>query len=143
MHVTGTFNEISSAVSTMTLDQRLLLSLVLGAICALIQSVIFPPTRLSTGAAQVHTPEAGCPHQHSNALPSSPFHFVDQLLPSVVLVSVANEFIFKSDSWPFSTPVASLYSLNAGKTPGSRGIINDRASSNPIAILKFRNPFAV
>jgi hypothetical protein len=53
MHVTGTFNEISSAVSLMTLDQRLLMSLVLGACCALVQAVIFPPSRYSTGAAQV------------------------------------------------------------------------------------------
>lgn len=87
MHVTGTFNEISSAVSVMTLDQRLLMALVLGASCAAIQAVIFPPSRLSTGVAQI--------------------------TPSVALVSIVNELFFNSESWPFGAPLPSLHSLSA------------------------------
>jgi hypothetical protein len=112
MYVTGTFNEISSAVSAMTLDQRLLLALVLGAICAAIQAVIFPPSRLSTGVAQVAPTfpllfsTCPCPRPP----PQSP-----QLTPSIALVSVLNELFFKSESWPFGTQLPSLQSLHAGK----------------------------
>jgi hypothetical protein len=110
MHVTGTFNEISSAVSVMTLDQRLLLSLVLGSICAAIQAVIFPPSRHSTGVAQV-----GVLLWLTSRAHYRPRYPTPQITPSIALVSFVNELIFKSDSWPFGAPLPALQSLQAGK----------------------------
>jgi hypothetical protein len=67
MYVTGAMHELSSAVAVMTLDQRLLLALVLGSFCALIQAVVFPPSKYSTGVAQVRETRRAlfAPHPHS------------------------------------------------------------------------------
>jgi hypothetical protein len=49
-------------------------------------------------------------------LTSPPPPAEEQLLPSIVLVSFVNEVFFKSESWPFSTPFASLHSILSGKS---------------------------
>ena len=60
MHITGSFNDISSTVSALSLDHRLLLSLLLAACCAAIQAVIFPPSRDNTGPAHVRACAMSC-----------------------------------------------------------------------------------
>jgi hypothetical protein len=107
MYVTGAIYELSSAVAVMSLDQRLLLALVLGSFCALLQAVVFPPSKYSTGVAQVRLTTVSLSHL-PHTVP------VVQIMPSIVCVSVVNELFFKSDIWPFGAPLASLQSLNAG-----------------------------
>jgi hypothetical protein len=60
MHITGSFNDISSTVSALSLDHRLLLSLSLAACCAAIQALIFPPSRDNTGPAHVRARAMSC-----------------------------------------------------------------------------------